>query len=1149
MTTTYVDVRAQSTRSLNAHSNGPPLNNPSASKAQLYGGRGRPTQYPHIKDLQRKAQLVTLDYGPYFPVSLQRSNLGPHEYTLTAAKVRRLLDLADDAAKRVTTDVNFKRLDRAYVEYLVCSEILINIVPKNKDYVAISSDRGDWQRRYLALRNQNNSWSAMMKEIYDMITEDNVRNGVSPQSGLESISRSPKETESSHRSPRPLSVPGTPMTSSGGRDELFLQGADTIRSPVIVAEGHAASAAREPSPLRRERPTVLPKPANLRLRPIHPSNTSRQILPNEDHIAERFSRLRVQPQRDAVNGTHVDRQSLSDASFSDESNVPSPAPDSTEHSSQQDSGAKLYSQKPAGPRSMPQSHATPLVPPKLPLSPYHTAEHQVLADHFGGSNTPSKIAADVPNDRHPTLHRKPSIIGTDDRRTRSPKRFSAPQALSNGVTPPSRSSSMQPPRTTIKAAELYDLFQKADVLLIDVRSREEYDLGHILSKSIICIEPVGIEPGMSSEELEDRLINSPGSEMALFERVNKFDYVIYYDSSTHSDRFLQGPPNRTEANHLRAVHDTLYEFNDYKPLRRRPLVLLGGLEAWIDLVGPQALAISTTTAFTGPPNVRRAPAGLRKPLGRLPSASANSSLEVRKRRLREQKHLNADEERSWLEKAHKEEVNPPNLPIDHSDSEAELDGYSGETSPRFAHTYEDFLRRFPEPVAVSFPRSAAPTTRKDPPSAPPPPPPVETIPSVPAMPPPTVPRPSYGGVSDQRSSQYTPISRQNSAAQQPLYTSRTVSRYRKLPRTGLVNFGVTCYMNATLQCLLATIPLSQFFLGDQWRNYTQKNWKGSNGILPEYFANLIRSLWNDDSRPVRPSSLRSFCARLKDEWGVDRQQDAKEFFDFIVDCLHEDLNTNYNRNPLRPLTDQDERIRESWPIQKAAKTEWSRYSHRESSYISELFAGQHASKLKCTTCNSTSTTYEPFYSISVEIPRQEPRRGMWDLHNCLRSYCHEEKLSGDEVWKCPHCKREREATKQITVTRAPQFLVIHFKRFEMRKGDAKKVHTLINFPLYGLDIGDYMVRGDASSNMSYEEDHDPATTAPFVYDCYAVMRHIGNSGNGGHYISLVRDAVRGCWRKFDDDRVSDFDPAKLKGDKSLQNEQAYLLFYGRAAPR
>ena len=67
-------------------------------------------------------------------------------------QVGRLLDHAEESAKRVNADVSFRRQDRAYVEYIVCSDILLNIIPKHKDFSAVNSDRGEWQRRYRALR-------------------------------------------------------------------------------------------------------------------------------------------------------------------------------------------------------------------------------------------------------------------------------------------------------------------------------------------------------------------------------------------------------------------------------------------------------------------------------------------------------------------------------------------------------------------------------------------------------------------------------------------------------------------------------------------------------------------------------------------------------------------------------------------------------------------------------------------------------------------------------------------------------------------------------------------------------------------------------------------------------------------------------------
>ena len=432
------------------------------------------------------------------------------------------------------------------------------------------------------------------------------------------------------------------------------------------------------------------------------------------------------------------------------------------------------------------------------------------------------------------------------------------------------------------------------------------------------------------------------------------------------------------------------------------------------------------------------------------------------------------------------------------------------------------------------------------------------VPPAPSRPPPAVPRPKYSGVSEGRQIQ-PPLERQNSATKTALYTSNSALDRLKLPRTGLTNFGVTCYMNSTLQCLSATVMLSKFFIDNRFRYYVQKNWKGSQGVMPGLFANLIRSLWKNDVEVIMPTSFRNFCGRLNQEWAIDRQQDAKEFFDFAVDCLHEDLNINWQRTPLRPLTFAEEMQRERMAVPKVSRIEWERYCHREESFISSLFAGQHASRLRCTTCQRTSTTYEAFYSISVEIPTS----GTGDIYQCLRSYCQEEMLSGDEVWKCPYCKCERVATKQIIITRAPQILVVHFKRFSASKTQsARKIHTPIEFPLHGLKMDPFVISSSspspssssssaasASSSSSSTESGQPvpsgATVPPFTYDAYGVLRHIGPSMGSGHYISLVRDAQRQCWRKFDDDRTMDFNPRELRHKDRLQNEQAYIVFYER----
>lgn len=934
---------------------------------------------------------------------------------------------------------------------------------------------------------------------------------------------------------------------------------NTASSSTYVAYKPSNRAIRMPSPTDFQRGSTSQQDSALKLNGTMSSP--------EDILAQRFARLGASQGPVPTNGSAVADQNTPATSRPSAGIVtdypPRPSPNSIPTTMNMPPGPG--SPRPLGPRAIGTSQYGPGVParkaldtanvslPRAPdpaYSPIWSAPSQPPQPNPPRKSTDSIQAT---NTRYSQLAgsrvSSPSRFGDDDNPYRSRTPNGIHLAQENKAT-----SADIPHNTTIRAQQLLEYMRKYNVLVIDVRPRELYDSGHIYARSIICIEPVVLKENVSAEELEERLIVSPEPEQSLFERRNEFDLVVYYDQNTDSVSYLAGSPVGTSAPHLRALYDTLYEFNAYKPLKdgRPPALLVGGLDAWEDLVGSQSLATSSTAAIMGSLQTKRVQQRPGRAFGRVPSASANSSLEIRKRRLREFTPLNHEELTAWMERAKNEEIKPGAYQGDEAGiPEEEVDGEAVAEEPPspFVHTYEDFLRRFPEPHAIQQsmvvpePRALVSSTPNY----------ASPVPVAPSRPPPAIPRPSYGGVADGRQIQPT-LARQNSATKTALYTSNSFMARLKLPRTGLTNFGVTCYMNSTLQCLSSTAVMSKFFIDDRFRYYVQKNWKGSQGVMPGLYANLIRSLWKNDVEVIIPTSFRNFCGRMNREWAIDRQQDAKEFFDFLVDCLHEDLNINWQRTQLRPLTFEEEIQRERMPVPKVSKIEWDRYCHREESFISSLFAGQHASRLKCTTCKRTSTTYEAFYSISVEIPHT----GTGDIYQCLRSYCQEEMLSGDEVWKCPYCKCERVATKQIIITRAPQILVIHLKRFSASKTQsARKIHTPVDFPLHGLRMDNFVIpypaanpeSGDsvngntgaaAPSSMSLSP-----TTPPFTYDAYGVLRHLGSTLSGGHYISLVRDAQRQCWRKFDDERVSDFNPRDLRFSDRLQNEQAYILFYER----
>ncbi|MCJ1387614.1 ubiquitin-specific protease doa4 [Xylographa bjoerkii] len=1073
----------------------------------------RPPRYRLMKDLVAEAQEEM-------------------RYISNAASIDSLLEKAETYASRAEADISFKRPDKAYVQYLMSMEILVEVIPRNKGYPEMQSRQGHTYVKYRYQYKHIASQHDIFKKIHDMIIEDNISSGIRPSYDTDT------DRQTQQSSPHTASLLDMSHLDDDQESRPYISANSNDRRSVSVV------------PPTRERPPVQPNPDRMQAPPARLNgNVAADVL------AERFAQLRGTPQ----NPSHGPLPYPSNRSSIE---LPLPERSSTSNNDLSSASSRPLSPpayqvaKPSGPRAMAPPIANPPLPPKLPLD---TRLPTSLPRQPSPTYSPARNDQSLPSVIPPRSSAKSmtgivgrssqSSAGTFSYTTPYPSEPSGnrslvsvgPSRMNNLPRPPFREL---PNSSAISAQELYDRLKQHDILVIDVRSREEYDEGHIFAKAIMCVEPLSLRSGISAEDLEDRLVVSPESEEILFKHRDEYDLVVYYDASTSNNHFLEGPLNISSAPALRALHECLYEFSHYKKLRRPPVVLLGGLDAWVDLVGPQALQTSRTAARMGSARLERPANGAGRPTNRIAALTTNSSREVQRRRLREYYPLDADEERVWREKARQEEVEPAEYQGQSDGDTDSVTSQPDEAPSPLAHTYEDFFRRFPE---VSNTQQSMTGFRQSPPARSPPA--LLSMPSMPAIPsrpPPAVPRPSYSGVSDRHSAPISPTSRQPSNAQLPLYTSRSIPHSLKLPRTGLVNFGVTCYMNATIQCLLATIPLSQFFLDSRWRGFTQKNWKGSNGIMPEIYANLIRNLWKNDDRAVRPSSLRNFCARLKTDWGIDRQQDAKEFLEFLVDCLHEDLNTNWERRPLRPLTPEEELVRERMPVAKVSQTEWDRYSHREHSFISNLFAGQHASRLRCTTCGNTSTTYEAFYSISVEIPRS----GHGDIHQCLRSYCQEERLSGDEVWKCPYCKCEREATKRITLTRLPRVLIIHFKRFSASKTEsARKVHTPINFPLHGLAMEPYMAPTQADPKDIGDGVPDPAITPPFQYDAYAVMRHLGQTGNGGHYIALVRDQARGCWRKFDDTHATDFDPHKLRPEQRLQNEQAYIVFYGRSVAR
>ncbi|KFH69872.1 hypothetical protein MVEG_04676 [Podila verticillata NRRL 6337] len=351
----------------------------------------------------------------------------------------------------------------------------------------------------------------------------------------------------------------------------------------------------------------------------------------------------------------------------------------------------------------------------------------------------------------------------------------------------------------------------------------------------------------------------------------------------------------------------------------------------------------------------------------------------------------------------------------------------------------------------------------------------------------------------------------------------------QLGKTGLTNLGNTCFMNSVIQCLIATPPLSRFFLDGSFKRYiNMQNVLGTQGRLAEAFSDLIRSMWSGQSLVVSPTSFRYAIAGFAPQFKGTEQHDSQEFLSFLLDGLHEDLKSGPRPPPPgeNEGSEADEARMEKLPEYEASEIAWQRYLRRDNSIVVSLFQGQFKNRLCCSKCGKTSTTYNAFMYLALPIKAKVSGRQPQTLASCLNNFVEPETMEGDNAWNCPNCKKPRKATKHLTISRVPDVLLIQLKRFSSDGPFKNKIKAMVQYPIQDLDLTKYLPKRGS------------APPEPAIYDLYAVSNHSGEVSSG-HYTACVRGEAPGSWTNFDDTRVS---PC----DKSVAvSEHGYTLFYVR----
>ncbi|KAJ0108213.1 hypothetical protein N8I77_011580 [Diaporthe amygdali] len=875
-----------------------------------------------------------------------------------------------------------------------------------------------------------------------------------------------------------------------------------------------ASPSRQTASPGKMKPAVQPKPANLHGKAIKKPTTAGK---GED-LAQRFANL-----RGPVQDPRIRTQ-------------PPPVP--------------IPADKPAGPREMPKKPPISLegvipVLPKLPDAIYSPARGSI-----------SNEAAELPSSTPRGMYSRTNTSVYSAAKSPPTQDYFG----SNGSTGPTSAPTPEKKRIPLPEGDIitveelvkYQRIGSKDfrILVIDVRSRPEFEEGHILSSATICIEPDILQRDrIEAADVEDAMELGPPMEKWHFERRYEFNMIVFYDND--SEHLSSGSTN-APATLFRLLTD--FDYPDGDPGSKHPKLLKGGLEAWQDAMGGSALQKSSKTA------------------GHKRRQSHYDWLKVRS----PSKPIQSIEEaRRWEEKL-------TQLKSDETD-----DGSGDEFHP--VRSLSDFMTRFP-PVQESMtsPPALSPTTdnnltgrfspvpvRASPPQRSPqrahfdP-----ILPSEPTRPPPAVPRRSYTGLRTADDDHGTPTK----------LTKRLDAANRRRA-VGLQNPGAWCYANSTLQALFSSGAFGEELMSGAWAQLYKAPMKSDENIVPpqlltKILANLFHWMGNGKFPSMQAKTLMEYLRQKSSRnsqgkrvhesqiLGTHRQQDAMEFFGYVFTELDDETNR---------FRDRPSEVPQPTPSKTKSLTDlaiqyWDLHSRVSDSIIDKYWRITEVVIVRCDHCGHVVTKYSNKDMQFLSLPQSSEPVMIEDL--LQRDYSNEHL----DDYTCDNCSSKGHCWKGTKLARLPDFLCVCFTRFEKNDESARfsKITTTVDFPIRELDLTPYTVQGQQAYSSLLTNGHagtsavtSPTSTIPtddhhfnkpFRYEAYAVVQH-GGELNSGHYVAAIRDEPHGPdgtskWHVADDARISELAVGPSRSDKGSQflhrqsqhwggGMQAFMVFYQR----
>lgn len=238
--------------------------------------------------------------------------------------------------------------------------------------------------------------------------------------------------------------------------------------------------------------------------------------------------------------------------------------------------------------------------------------------------------------------------------------------------------------------------------------------------------------------------------------------------------------------------------------------------------------------------------------------------------------------------------------------------------------------------------------------------------------------------------------------------------------TGLINLGNSCYLSSVVQSLYHLPAYLDYFKHQKFASYEEVPNPAIDlrSQMIKLYDGLVSGRYSKPDVAIKPTMFKTIVGKDHIEFKTNKQQDAMEFFVYLLDQVDKQLGIEIN-HPFRfKLT----------------------------------------TKVLCTGCERGTARNEIIDNLTVQL---QP-----DFIESFKDYCQDEMIEG---YKCEFCKETTTAIKTCGFSTFPEILAVAVNRIILNNWVPEKKDTAIQLP-EKLDITNFSV--DVGPEYEFVNDSD-----------------------------------------------------------------------------